>query len=167
MYPMRSTPRIAAIVLVAAIAACDSSSPTDQPAEMPDFEGTYTLLGTYTGRPGNSVEGNMVVSSQTGAAATVAVEVKITDNGNTSFVLNVTDPGLEASAAAGTATLQEDGSFTITYSGPEVIDGIDPADCCNFTFTLNGKLTGNVISGTWTLTRDMPSLDSGTFQATR
>jgi hypothetical protein len=162
-HPARITAVFALAVLAA---ACGSDSPTQQ-TEPLDFEGTYSLLGTYTGRPGNSVEGSLVVSAQTATSATAAITVKITDNGITSFVLNFTDPDLEASADPGSAVIGDDGSFSITYSGPEVISGLDPADCCNFTFTLQGTLSGDRISGTWTLTRDMPSLDSGTFQATR
>jgi hypothetical protein len=162
------TIRIAAVLaLVLSAVGCGSESPAEPDATMPDFEGTYSLLGTYTGRTGNRVEGTLVVSSQLDAGATAAISVKLDDNGIVFFALNAADPNVEATAGPGTAVLGTDGSFSISYSGPEVISGLDPADCCNFTFSMQGKLSGNKISGTWTLTRDMPSLDSGTFQATR
>lgn len=154
------------LALLLTLSAC-SSSPTQTDGEMPDFEGTYALQGTYTGRPGNSVQGSLVVTGQSGRAANATITVRLTDNGNTFFVLNVSDPGLVASSGAEAAALAEDGSFSVSYSGPEIIDGLDPADCCNFTFAMQGRLDGDRISGTWTLSRDMPSLDTGTFQATR
>jgi hypothetical protein len=152
--------------MTAGVVGC-SSSPVDVELTMPDFEGTYSLIGTYTGRPGNSVEGSLVISDQVEGVATAAISVKLTDNGNVFFALNAEDPGVAASALPGQATLEEDGSISISYTGSEVISGIDPASCCTFTFSLQGTLSGDRISGTWTLSRDMPSYDTGTFGATR
>lgn len=65
------------------------------------------------------------------------------------------------------AKLGSDGSFSLAFSGREEIFGIDPADCCAFTFSFEGKLSAGSIIGTWTLSRDMPSLDKGAFTALR
>jgi hypothetical protein len=161
---------LAASSLVVLVAACSSSTGVDDndvdntPA---NFEGTYSLTGTYTGRPGNAVAGTLVVSSQAGSAATVAISVLLNDHGNVFFALNAVDPGVSATSASRQATVKSDGSFSVTFSGREVIDGIDPASCCNYTFEVVGVLTGSSIQGSWTLKRDMPSLDTGTFTAAR
>jgi hypothetical protein len=154
--------------LVVLAAACSSSTePNDVDNTPANFEGTYSLAGTYTGRPGNAVAGTLVVSSQAGSAATVGISVLLNDHGNVFFALNAADPGVSATSAARQTTLNSDGSFSVTFSGREVIDGIDPAACCNYTFKVEGVLTGSSIQGSWTLTRDMPSLDTGTFTATK
>lgn len=160
------TALILSLGVTAGIAGC-GSSPAEVELTMPDFEGTYSLLGTYTGRTGNSVQGSLVISDQLESGATAAVSVKLDDNGNVFFALNADDPGVAANAVPGQATLAEDGSFSISYTGSEVISGIDPASCCTFTFSLRGTLSGDLISGTWTLSRDMPSYDTGTFSASR
>ena len=134
---------------------------------MPDFEGTYSLLGTYTGRTGNAVEGTLVISGQTDASATAEITVRLSDAGNTFFALNFTDPVSQTTVGPVTATLGTDGSFSASYSGRETINGLDPTSCCNTTFSLTGRLTDDRLSGTWSLTRDMPSSDTGTFAATR
>jgi len=163
------TVAVSSLVLLAT--GCSSSTGVDKvdgvDGPLANFEGTYSLTGTYTGRPGNAVAGTLVVSSQAGSAATVTISVLLNDNGNVFFALNAADPGVSATSDARTATLKSDGSFSVTFSGREVIDGIDPASCCNYGFKVEGKLTGSSIQGSWTLTRDMPSLDTGTFTATR
>jgi len=154
---------VTALLLAVGIAAC-SSSPTDS-GVIPDFEGSYSLSGYYSGRVGNAVDGTLTVTNQVGSAATVAISVKLTDAGNVFFALNAPDPDVQATSAPVQAELKSDGSFLVTYTGPEVISGLDPASCCMYNFTLSGKLSGSQITGTWQLTRDMPSSDSGTFTA--
>jgi hypothetical protein len=162
---------LAASSLVVLAAACSSSTEPDDVDDVDNtpanFEVTYSLTGTYTGRPGNAVAGTLVVSSQAGSAATVAISVLLNDHGNIFFALNAVDPGVSATSTSRQATVKSDGSFSVTFSGREVIDGIDPASCCNYTFEVVGVLTGSSIQGSWTLTRDMPSLDTGTFTAAR
>jgi len=165
-HPSVPFSRLAAgLVLALGVAGCSSS--TVDPAVMPDFEGTYSLSGTYTGRPGNSVHGDLVLTNQSGDAATGEISVTLTDNGNVFFALNAADPNVAATSGPVQAELETDGSFTVRFEGSEVISGLDPSSCCMYTFTLRGTLSGNRISGTWSLLRDMPSSDSGTFDADR
>jgi hypothetical protein len=158
--------RVVALALLSGVAGCSSSSSTEVDGEIPDFQGSYSLTGTYDGRTGNRMDGSLVISDQADGTATAEISVKLDDAGNVFFALNAPDPGVEATAGPGTAQLAADGSFTLAFSGREVISGLDPASCCNYTFTLRGTLSGGRIQGTWSLTRDMPSSDSGTFTAT-
>jgi len=158
--------RVATLMLAAGIAGCSSSS-TDSDGQVPDFEGTYSLSGTYDGRTGNSVQGTLTISDQIDGVATATVSLKLSDNGNVFFALNAADPGVSATSGPIAATLNNEGGFNVTYSGREVISGLDPASCCNYTFKLTGTLDGNRIDGRWTLTRDMPSFDQGSFSAVR
>ncbi|HSM61255.1 MAG TPA: hypothetical protein VK849_10680 [Longimicrobiales bacterium] len=167
--PRNTTPfasRLALCLLALALPAC-SSSPTAEPAEVPDFEGTYSLTGTYYGRTDSGIEGTLEITGQSGTTATASVSVKVLDHGNTSFALNTPSDVTVATAPPGQAQLGSDGSFSLAFSGREEIFGIDPADCCAFTFSFEGKLSAGSILGTWTLTRDMPSLDKGSFTALR
>jgi len=161
------TAHLPTVLLVLTVAGCSSSSTEPEPTEFPNFEGSYVLSGTYFGRPGNSVEGSLVISDQVGTSATAAMVFRLSDHGNTSFVLNMTSDVAAATAGPVTAQLAADGSISFSFSGREEIFGIDPADCCNFTIALAGKLGGNLVSGDWVLTRDMPSEDRGSFSALR
>ncbi len=158
---------LATLLMALTVGGCSSSSTEPEPTEFPNFEGSYVLSGTYSGRPGNSVEGSLVISDQVGTSATAAMVFRLSDNGNTSFVLNMTSDVAAATAGPVSAQLAADGSISFSFSGREEIFGIDPADCCNFTIALGGKLAGNLVDGNWVLTRDMPSEDRGTFSALR
>ena len=149
------------------LAACSSSSSEPEVSgEVPDFQGTYTLTGTYDGRTGNRVNGTLTVSGQTDETATATISVQLNDAGIVFFALNDPDPDVEATSGPVSAQLGADGSFRASFTGREVISGLDPASCCNYTFTLTGTLSSDRIVGNWSLTRDMPSSDSGTFAAT-
>lgn len=137
---------------------------------LPDFEGIYTLSGTLSGRDGPAVEGTLEITGQNGGTAAAALTVKLVDHGNAFFALNTTSDAMVANAAPGQAQLAKHGeksSFSLVFNGREEITGIDPADCSIYTLSLNGTLSGDTISGTWTLNTNMPSSDKGTFTATR
>lgn len=142
---------------------------TNTDTELPDFEGVYTISGTLSGRDGPAVEGTLEITGQTGGTAYAALAVKLMDHGNTFFALNMTSDAVAATALPAKAHLAEHGegpSFSLVFSGKEEIPGIDPADCFAYTLSLDGTLSGDTISGTWALTTNMPSSDSGTFTAT-
>lgn len=165
----RRTPRLAACLLVLALSGCSSSSSPNEPTAPPDFEGTYAVTGTFAPRttPNTGLFGSLVITNQSGTTATAAVAVKLLDNGNTGFALNIPDPGVSATASPGQAQLKSDGSFSLELSGREELFGIDPAACCEFKLRFTGKLSARTISGNWVLTTDMPSSDNGTFEAKR
>lgn len=166
--PTRTARRIAVALFISGLGGCSSSPTAEEATVMPNFEGTYSLSGSYDGRTGDSgIRGEVVVSEQLDGTATVTASLKVRDNGNTSFALNADDPYGGATTGPGVGQLEMDGSFRVSFSGREVIDGIDPASCCDARFEFNGRLSGDIISGQWSLTRDMPSYDSGTFLASR
>jgi hypothetical protein len=137
---------------------------------LPDFQGIYTLSGTLSGRDGPAVEGTLEITGQNGGTASAALTVKLVDHGNGFFALNTTSDAMVANAAPGQARLAKHGersSFSLVFHGREEIAGLDPADCSIYTLSLDGALSGDTLSGTWTLTTDMPSSDKGTFTATR
>ena len=162
--------RVTVCLLAVSLAAC-SSSATDvvEDAPIPDFQGAYSITGTYSPRTGDNtgIFGTMTITDQADSTAMVSVALKILDHGNTSFTLNLADPGVRASSEPKQARLKSDGSFFLEITGREEISGIDPKACCNFTLKFNGTLSGSSISGGWELTRDMPSRDTGTFSASR
>lgn len=159
--------RATGMALIASVCACGSSPSEAEPDRVPEFEGSYALSGTYDGRTHGSAEGSIVVSGQSGTTATADISVILRDNGNVFFALNRPFPGISATSAPRQATLEADGSFSVTFSGREVIDGIDPASCCDYEFKFEGQLSGDQLAGRWSLTRDMPSFDSGTLTAIR
>ncbi len=163
-----TVPWLTASLFLVALSGCSSSatSPTEE-SPPPNFEGSYVLTGTFSGRDGPGVDGTLVISDQNGTTATADLAVRLLDHGNTSFALNTPSDVVVATSAPGHAQLGSDGLFSLVFSGREEIYGIDPADCCAFTLTLKGALSANAISGTWTLTTDQPSSDKGLFTATR
>ena len=161
--------RVSVCLLAVTLSACSSSATDVEDVPIPNFEGTYSVTGTYSPRTGanTGIFGTMEVTDQAGSAAMVSVAVKILDHGNTSFTLNLDDAAGRATVGPTQAQLKSDGSFILEVNGREEIFGIDPAACCSFTLKFNGRLSGTNISGDWELTRDMPSRDYGTFSATR
>jgi hypothetical protein len=154
--------------LALALPSCSSSSSATEPATIPDVTGSYTITGTYSPRTGSDTGlfGTMDITGQTGGTATASMAVKLLDHGNTSFALNTPDDAVSATVPASQAVVGSDGSFTLEFSGREEITGIDPADCCQFTFAFSGTVgSSGAISGSWVLTTDMPSQDNGTFNA--
>jgi hypothetical protein len=161
-------PRLTACLLLFALSGCSSSTtaPTEE-APPPNFEGSYSLTGTYSGRDGVAVDGTMDVTGQSGTTATARVAIKLMDHGATFFALNTPSDAVAATSAPGTAQLGSAGLFSLALTGREEVFGIDPAACCAYTLTFKGALSDNTLSGTWTLTTDQPSSDKGTFTAVR
>lgn len=166
----RLTPLLAACLLVVGLSACGSSGSSTGPTTPPNIDGSYSLTGTYSQGTGTNsgVFGNMVISNQNGTTAMDSVSVKLKSFGSTFFAVNTAPDAADsvrAHAAPGQVTLTNAGSFSVQWSGREVLVGIDSAACCAFTLKFTGSATDNAISGNWTLTTDMPSSDTGTFSA--
>lgn len=167
------TPLFASCLLAVALSACGGaggSSTTTAPTSPPNVNGSYNLTGTYSQGTGSNsgVFGNMVISNQSGTTAVDSVSLKVLAFGSTTFAVNTdaaTTDSVRAYATPGQVTVSNTGSFSVQWSGREVIPGIDSASCCAFALKFSGTASNGTISGDWTLTTDMPSSDHGTFSA--
>lgn len=164
------TPLLAGCMLAVALSGCGSSSTGPGTTMPPNIDGSYSLTGTYSQGTGSNsgVFGDMVISNQTGTTATDSISVKLKAFGTTFFAVNTAPDAADsvrARAAPGQVSVTNAGSFSVQWSGREVIVGIDSATCCAFTLAFSGTASATSISGNWTLTTDMPSSDHGTFSA--
>ncbi|HET9983991.1 MAG TPA: hypothetical protein VFQ38_10405 [Longimicrobiales bacterium] len=136
------------LVLLALLAACSSDDSTNP--ETPNFAGNFAVAGTVNGSTTSDITGTLAITNQQGNQASVAFTVNLRTNGQVTQTFATPSPV--------TATLSSDGTiswqFTTTAQGVSV------------TLQNQGKLQGDVITGTWSATSLAGSF-SGTFTATR
>jgi hypothetical protein len=143
----------AALALLLVLAGC-GDSPTGP--QYPDFEGTYTYAGTINGQPNLSAAGTLSLQNQEGSTVTFSQTITIRVDGVPFFTFLTQVPGQ--------ATVDEDGRITWDQEG--VATG---ADGFNYGYQIehDGELSGNRITGTWTIQFSDGSVDAGSFTASR
>lgn len=142
MRTIRSLP----ILLVALVlAACGDDGPTEP--RFPDFTGTYVYSGTMNGFPHVDLTGTLAIQSQQGGTAKTIPTVHFRADGETYFTVFTQVPG--------DATLGQDGAISFRTEGQ------------GWTMQHDGNLSGNRISGTWTVVGNDGSSASGSFSAQR
>lgn len=139
---------VAPLLMALLLAACGDDDATT-PGGL-NFEGSYAVTGTVTGSSTSDITGTLDIANQQGNQAAVTFTVNLRTNGQVVQTFTTPSPV--------TATLGSDGSiswaFTTTAQGIAV------------TLENQGKLQGDVISGTWSVSGVAVAF-SGTFTATR
>ena len=139
------------ILLATTLVGCGGSSTAPEPA---NFEGQYVLSGTIDGFPDSDITGTISITGQSGEGATVVQTIIFRDSGQSLFTISPEIPP--------TAQLSDDGSISWSFSAqtnpPSALGEGDR-------FLASGRLQGNTIDGTWSLTGTLPL--AGSFSATR
>lgn len=136
------------LVLLALLAACGSDDTTNP--GIPNFAGNFAVTGTVNGSTTSDITGTLAITNQQGNQASVAFTVNLRTNGQVTQTFTTPSPVTASLSSDGTISWE----FTTTAQGVSV------------TLQNQGKLQGDVITGTWSATSIAGSF-SGTFTATR
>lgn len=146
MKKMLRTLRFAPLLLVFALAACDS------PFGLDDAEGRYSYAGTVDGYPGYSVNGELYITRYSNSRAEAELRWYMYEGGQRVLEIVAYDIPVQVNGSE----IRFD-----TWGDLELSSG-----WTEFELRHRGRISGRTIRGDWDLYTDYSS-DSGNFSASR